>query len=124
GSGWVTAIRNPDNSADDFAGRIRIRDTACVTSGIYERYFTVNGVRYHHIIDRDTLMPARYYDSLTVVTRDSALADALSTALFCMPWEEGSELVNQLGNVEVLWLFPDGEQRSTPGIAVLTEEQS
>ena len=124
GSGWVTAIRNPDNSADDFVRRIRIRDTACVTSGVYERYFTVDGVRYHHIIDRDTLMPARYYDSLTVITPDSALADALSTALFCMPWEDGNELAKEIGNVEVLWLFPDGEQRGTPGIAVLTEEQS
>ena len=95
-----------------------------MTSGVYERYFTVDGVRYHHIIDRDTLMPALYYDSLTVITPDSALADALSTALFCMPWEDGNELAKEIGNVEVLWLFPDGEQRGTPGIAVLTEEQS
>ncbi len=123
GSGWVTAIRDPDNSAQDFACRIRIRDTACVTSGVYERYFTVKGQRYHHIIDRDTLQPAAYFASLTVITRDSALADALSTALFCMPWEEGMELAERIGGVEVLWIFPDGEQRSTPGFAALVQEQ-
>ncbi|MBQ7472940.1 MAG: FAD:protein FMN transferase [Oscillospiraceae bacterium] len=123
GSGWVTAVRSPDNTAEDFACRLRIRDTACVTSGVYERYFTVSGTRYHHIIDRDTLFPAAYYDSLTVVTRDSALADALSTALFCMPQEDGEKLAETIGGVEVLWIYPDGSQRCTPGFAVLIEER-
>ena len=121
GSGWVTAIRNPDRAAEDFALRIRISDTACVTSGVYERYFTVDGVRYHHIIDKDTLNPAAYYESLTVITRDSGLADALSTALFCMPWEESAKLAESLEGVEVLWIFPDGEQRCTPGFEALVE---
>ena len=121
GSGWVTAIRNPDPASEDFACRIRIRDTACVTSGVYERYFVANGRHYHHIIDKDTLYPADYFSSLTVVTRDSALADALSTALFCMPAEQGQELVNSIGGVEVLWIFPDGTERSTPGFAALIE---
>jgi thiamine biosynthesis lipoprotein len=123
GSGWVTAIRDPDNSSESFACRIRIRDTACVTSGVYERYFTVNGKQYHHIIDRDTLLPAAYFASLTVITRDSALADTLSTALFCMPLEEGMKLAESIGGVEVLWIFPDGEQYSTPGFAALIQEQ-
>ena len=121
GSGWVTAIRDPDDAAEDYAKHIRIRDTACVTSGIYERFFTVDGVRYHHIIDRDTLMPAAYYGSLTVITKDSGLADALSTALFCMPWEESAKLAESLEGVEVLWIFPDGEQRCTPGFEALVE---
>ena len=123
GSGWVTGIRNPDNAAEDFACRLRIRDTACVTSGVYERYFTVAGTRYHHIIDRDTLFPATYFDSLTVLTRDSALADTLSTALFCMPQEEGEKLAEEIGDVEILWIYPDGEQVCTPGFAALIEEQ-
>ncbi len=124
GSGWATAIRDPDDSAEGYACRIRIRDTACVTSGVYERYFTVNGRQYHHIIDKDTLFPAEYYTSLTVVTRDSALADTLSTALFCMPLEEGMALAERIGGVEVLWIFPDGTQTSTPGFAGLIEEQT
>ena len=94
-----------------------------MTSGVYERYFTVNGQQYHHIIDRDTLLPAAYFASLTVITRDSALADALSTALFCMPLEEGMKLAETIGGVEVLWIFPDGEQYSTPGFAALIQEQ-
>ena len=124
GSGWVTAIRNPDRSSEEFACRIRIRDTACVTSGVYERYFTVKGTRYHHIIDRDTLFPADYFDSLTVITRDSGLADALSTALFCMPEEQGRALAEKLGGVELLWIYPDGTQHYTPGFAALIQEQN
>ena len=95
-----------------------------MTSGVYERYFTLDGQRYHHIIDRDTLYPAAYFSSLTVVTRSSALADALSTALFCMPYEDGLKLAETIGGVELLWIFPDGEQRSTPGFAALQEEQT
>ena len=124
GSSWVTAIRKPDRTADDFASRIRLSDTACVTSGVYERYFTVDGQRYHHIIDKDTLYPAAFYDSLTVVTHDSGLADALSTALFCLPWEESLKMAETIGDVEVLWIFPGGEQRSTSGFAALIEQQS
>lgn len=123
GTGWVTAIRSPDRSSEDFALRINIRDTACVTSGVYERYFTVDGQRYHHIIDKDTLLPAAYYESLTVITRDSGLADALSTALFCLPWEESVELAESLEGVEALWIFPDGEQRETSGFSVYTENR-
>lgn len=123
GRGWVTAIRNPDRASDDFACRVQIRDTACVTSGIYERYFTVAGKQYHHVVDKDTLYPAAYYTSLTVITQDSGLADVLSTALFCMPWEESKELAETIGGVEVLWIFPDGEQRCTEGFAALIEEQ-
>ena len=122
GTPWVTAIRSPDQSAGDFARRLRIADTSCVTSGVYERYFTVDGVRYHHIIDPDTLYPAVYYDSLTVLCRDSALADALSTALFCMPYEDSRVLVEELDGVEALWIFPDGEQRCTDGVLTMTVE--
>ena len=120
GSGWVTAVRDPLDE-ESYACSIRISDTACVTSGVYERFFTVKGERYHHIIDKDTLYPAAYFSSLTVVTHDSALADALSTALFCMSAEEGEALAQTLGGVELLWIFPDGTTRSTPGFAALAE---
>lgn len=116
GSGWVTGIRDPDDSAADFAAQLYLSDTSCVTSGVYERYYTVNGTRYHHIIDGDTLFPADYFLSLTVLTHDSGLADALSTALFCMPYEDGLALIERIGDVDALWIFPDGEIRYTPGL--------
>ena len=117
GSGWVTGVKDPANT-EQFAVKLMLTDTSCVTSGSYERYYTVDGVRYHHIIDEATLFPADYYSSLTVVIKDSALADALSTALFCMPYEDGAALAESLG-AEVLWIFPDGEIRYTPGMEKL-----
>ncbi len=123
GDGWITGITNPDKSSDEsFAARIVLRDTSCVTSGNYERYYTVGGVRYHHIINPDTLMPAEYFDSVTVICEDSALADALSTALFCMSYDEGSLLVGTFSGVEVLWIYADGSQDMTDGFEKLVVE--
>ena len=115
GSGWVTGIRNPQDPDGSFAVSLDLTDTACVTSGTYERYYMVDGEKYHHIIDKDTLYPADYFESLTVVTKDSGLADALSTALFCMSYEDGLALAEKLG-VDVLWIFPDGGIRYTSGL--------
>ena len=117
GSGWITGVRDPADPDGDFVCRLKLADTACVTSGTYERYYTVDGVRYHHIIDKDTLFPAEYFTSITVVTQDSALADTLSTALFCMSYEEGLALTEQLGGVDVLWVCPDGTVLYTPGMS-------
>ena len=115
GSGWNTGIRDPQDPDGSFAVSLDLSDTACVTSGTYERYYMVDGEKYHHIIDKDTLYPADYFESLTVVTKDSGLADALSTALFCMSYEDGLALAEKLG-VDVLWIFPDGGIRYTSGL--------
>lgn len=122
GTGWVTAIRDPKGGQQEYAMNLRLKDTACVTSGIYERYFTVDGQRYHHIIDKDTLYPADYFASLTVLTEDSGLADALSTALFCMPKEEGEKLAASLDGVDVVWIYTDGSIEYTPGVEELIED--
>lgn len=122
GSDWTTAVRDPLDSDSSIAARLHISDTSCVTSGIYERYFVCDGVSYHHIIDKDTLFPSVYYASLTVVTESSALADALSTALFCMDYEQGRALAESLDGVEVLWIFNDGSMKYTSGIAGIIEE--
>ena len=81
---------------------------ALVTSGSYQRYYTVNGVNYHHIIDPETLMPAEHFKSLSILCKNSGLADALSTAVFCMDYEQGVELINSMEGVSALWFLPDG----------------
>ena len=75
GEPWILGITNPDkDSSESFVKRIRIEDACIVTSGDYERYFVANGKEYHHIIDKDTLMPAEYFSSVSILTTDSALA--------------------------------------------------
>ena len=121
GGSWLTGIRNPFGE-DGHVAILNLSDTSCVTSGSYERFYTVGNQRYHHIIDGDTLMPADYFPSVSIFTKDSGLADALSTALFCMPYEEGLQLANKLGGVEVLWVFEDGSIHCTDGLKDLLVE--
>lgn len=118
GTGWQTAIKDPKDPDNRYAAIVEIRDVSCVTSGNYERFFTVEGRQYHHVIDRDTLFPAQQFASVTIITRDSGLADGLSTALFCMSYEEGLALAEKLG-VEVLWIEHDGTLRYTDGMKAL-----
>ena len=117
GSDWVTGITNPDKEADvSLKCRIEIDETSVVTSGDYERYFTAGDKRYHHIIDPETLMPAEYFSSVTIITEKSGLADALSTALFCMSYEDGLALAGEVEGVEVIWIYADGEMKYTDGV--------
>ena len=86
-----------------------------VISGDYQRYFTVDGVRYHHLIDLTTLQPARYMNSVAIVSSDSGLGDALSTGVFCMPVEKGQALIEQLNDVEALWMLSDETMLQSSG---------
>ncbi len=121
GDGWNTGIKNP-LAPDTYAQYINIANTSCVTSGNYERYFMKDGVKYHHVIDKDTLLPSTHFASVTVIAEHSGLADALSTALFCMSYEEGLALLEGFADVQALWITADGTQQMTPGFATLLTE--
>ncbi len=105
---WVIGIQDPDGG---ILKTVEVADLSVVTSGDYERYTVIDGVSYSHIIDPDTLYPAEYYRSVTVICESSSLGDALSTSLFCMSVEDGKELASEMG-VEVLWVFADGSTES------------
>ncbi len=119
GTGWATGVKDPADP-ENYVLSMTISDTSCVTSGDYERFFTVGQTRYHHIIDKDTWMPAAFFSAVTVITPDSGLADALSTALFAMSYGDGAALVEKIGGVEVLWITPDGTQYRTEGFSRLS----
>lgn len=106
---WIFGIQNPDlKAANDMIERVSITDKCLVTSGDYQRYYVVDGVKYCHIIDPDTLMPPNYFSAVSIICDDSGLADALSTALFNMPYEEGFALINSIENTEAMWVYKDG----------------
>lgn len=115
GTGWQVGIQDP--YSDGTLCVVAISGQSVVTSGTYERFYTVDGVRYHHIIDPGTLMPSVLYDSVTVISSDSALADALTTGLFCMPMEDGMALIEQLPDTEALWVLADGTQQMSGGFS-------
>lgn len=121
GSRWTAGVENPWLDAEgnaalaDYVAEVALAPgESLVISGDYQRYFTVDGVRYHHLIDLTTLQPARYCSSVAVrCSGGSGLADALSTGLFCMPEDKGLALVNTLDNTEALWMNPDGTTNAT-----------
>lgn len=116
GTPWVVGIQKPEG--EGYLHTIRVAGGCVVTSGDYQRTYTVSGKSYHHIIDPETLMPANLWRSVSVVCEDSALADALSTALFLMPLEQGRRLAKKCG-AEVMWLDLQGEKHYTPRFETL-----
>ena len=107
---WIAAVENPDTKSDQpYILKVKIAGQSFVTSGTYQRYYTVNGQRYHHIINPDTLFPQNDYLSVSVYTKDSGLADSLSTALFNMGHEKGKTLVDSLQDTEAMWVTNDGK---------------
>ena len=95
--------------------------TSMVTSGDYQRFYVYNNKKYHHIIDPDTLNPANHFKSVTIVTKDSGLADFLSTTVFVMNYEEGRKLVDSLDGVEAFWVFENNDIKYTDGLKDIIE---
>lgn len=116
---WTIAIESPHAGDRDSELHLDMRTGALATSGDYQRYYTVNGQRYHHIIDPTSLFPAEYFSAVSVICDDATLADALSTALFNMDYERGRNLVDQLDDVEALWQFKDHSIEMSDGFAEL-----
>lgn len=80
---WRIGVQHPREPGNLLA-TLKLRDTAIVTSGDYERFFMIDGVRYHHILDPATGQPARGCQSVTVLAATAAEADACATAAFVL----------------------------------------
>ena len=116
GEKWTVAIQDPaGNSQNGYASIVKVSDMSVVTSGGYQRYYEYNGTRYHHIIDKDSLKPENRYLSVSIITKDSGRADALSTAVFNMSFDDGLAFIESLEDTEALWIFPDGTQQHSSG---------
>ncbi len=112
---WVVGIQNPDESDSLLVYRNR-KPTCLVTSGDYQRYMEVDGVRYAHIIDPDTGYPAANMRSVTVIHDDSAYCDAMSTALFCTTVEEGQKICEEF-DLDAIWIVDKGTVDLEPDLS-------
>ena len=123
GEPWLVGIENPGEDPEvPYLAYLHLADLSLVTSGSYQRYYVVDGVRYHHIIDPDTWMPAEGYLSVSILTPSSADGDALSTALFCMSPEQGLTLIESLPNTEAMWVMADGSRQYSSGFETYTTQ--
>jgi thiamine biosynthesis lipoprotein len=114
---WSVGIQNPLEPTGSSLGILKAADLSVVTSGIYQRYFEEDGVRYHHILDPKDGYPIRNnLQSVTIVTESSLRADALSTALFALGLEEGLSLANNDHSIEAIFVTKENKIYLTEGI--------
>jgi len=112
---WRIGIRNP--SGEGIMASIELENDECVfTSGDYERYFTHDGKRYHHIIDPRSGYPADKVSSVTVLHQDGAVADAASTALFIAGPDGWQEIAKKMGVSAVMMVDKQGRIIISPSM--------
>ena len=118
GNMWRVGIQDPHDLNSTFAV-VEVADQAVITSGGYQRYFEENGQTYHHIIDPRTGYPAENgLISVTIISADGTLADALSTSLFIMGPEEASSFWKKHRDTfDAIMMKDDGTVMVTAGLA-------
>ena len=99
--GWTVQISDPKDKTKSI-GWLRLNNLSIVTSGDYEKYFSYKGVRYAHIINPRTGYPVTGVKSVTIITPDAELSDALATSVCVLGVKKGMELINKLNGVEGL----------------------
>ena len=120
GAPWVIGIADPKSPSEAIATVTFTGSLALVTSGGYQRYFELDGTRYHHILDPQTGKPAETgLASVTILTQDGATADALSTALFVMGMDKAVDFWRGSDDFEAVFITDGGELYATEGAAGL-----
>lgn len=119
GSNWRVGIQNPNGSDSILVVNM---DGKCsfVTSGDYERYYVAtDGNSYHHIVDPETLYPAKYFHSVSIITEDSGVADCLSTTLFTLSYKDGLKVLAAYKKdhpdtfLEAIWIMDEDTEIDT-----------
>lgn len=112
---WVVGVRNP--MSEGIVGTIAVKNKAVISSGVYERFFTQDGVRYHHIINPKTGYPEQNdVMSVTIITDKGVDGDALSTTLFLMGLEKGLAYAEENPMIEVIFITSDSKIYSSSGV--------
>lgn len=109
GDPWKVAVERGDSG--EYLNVYELTDRSVVTSGDYQRYYEVDGVRYHHIIDPVTRYPSDKCSQVSIICSDPALADAMSTALFVAGPENAVGLIEKY-SLYVVWVGSDGVHES------------
>jgi thiamine biosynthesis lipoprotein len=99
GSDWKIGVADPNNKKKQLAV-IPVHNKAIATSGNYERFATFNGKKYSHILHPKTGYPVEGISSVTVISPDAEMSDAIATSLFLMGVEEGLQFINQFNDIQ------------------------
>lgn len=116
GSQWRVGIQNPEDDRGAYIGLVSGYQMTIVTSGIYERFFIQDGVRYHHILDTKTGYPVENgLVSVTIITEKSIDADGLSTSVFALGLRKGMEFIQRTPGVEAVFIDAQHRVYMSPG---------
>jgi thiamine biosynthesis lipoprotein len=121
GSGYTVGVQNPNGETPTLLSVVSPSESCSfVTSGDYQNYYIgTNKKTYHHIINPETLYPATYFNSVSIICKDSGIADAFSTTLFTLSYNQGSKLIEQYNKInpdntiEVIWVMDIDKQFET-----------
>lgn len=113
---YVIGIENP-NDTNKMYKKINVENKSVVTSGDYQRYYEVNGIRYNHIINPKTRFPANNVKSVTVICDNSKDADMYSTYLFLLSLEEALDYVNNTDNLEAVFYVNEDKIITSKGFS-------
>ena len=116
GSNWNVAVQDP-NATNSFLGVISVGETAVVTSGTYQRFFTQNGKTYHHLLHPESGLPVNNtLKSVTIVCKDGTMADCLSTAMFVLGESKALNYWRTYGGFEMILVNTDNKITCTKGL--------
>lgn len=117
GKPWTVGIANPDSSHDVFS-YINITGLAVATSGNYEKFVTINGRRYSHTISPLTGLPVTGIKSVTIITTNAEIADAMATPVMIMGVRAGLDLINQMKDIEAVIIDDDNRMYTSKNIRI------
>ena len=118
GTKWRVGIQDPRQGRGNVMAIIECEDKTIVTSGNYERYFEKDGTIYHHILDPATGYPAQTgLLSVSIISENSFDADALSTSVFIMGLEKGMQFIENLDEIEVMFITDDLDVYLSSGLS-------
>lgn len=116
GDDYVIGIQKPFAQANETLGAVSLSDGSVVTSGIYQRYYRVNGTLYHHILDTATGYPCETsLNAVTIISPSSTDGDALSTICYVLGKDKGLELIESLPDTEAIFVDTDNQTYVSSG---------
>jgi thiamine biosynthesis lipoprotein len=101
GQPWTIGIADPNHSNQLFS-YINVTNMAVATSGNYEKFVVINGKKYSHTIDPRTGLPVSGIKSVTIITLNAEIADAMATPVMVMGLKAGMNLINQMKDIEAI----------------------
>jgi thiamine biosynthesis lipoprotein len=117
GKKWTVGIANPDSSHNVFS-YMTITDMAVATSGNYEKFIMVNGRKYSHTINPRTGLPVSGIKSVTIITTNAEVADAMATPVMIMGIHAGLDLINQMKDIEAVIIDDDNNLYTSQNINI------